>query len=236
MEDSVLLQALLQVPPNLTFVQTQLKTGQYSTQQVTELGYRYAEECWNEDLDSDNRGFYSEEFDYYWREPDAVPEQHSFYLYEVFELLLSFGLNPSHTVAGDYGIMDYIFHIVNGYVAADTLKLLLDHGGNPQLISDGENMFDQVCFDVDFDAVEQTDRRRYDSLVHCWMVLLAYGGVATDEGGTIEVFTEYSDNIKVKFDMKKLKEHRNYYAGITHGPHRSIHIFDKRTYWEVARF
>ena len=236
MEDSTLLQALLQVPPNLTFVQEQLQTGQYSPQQVTELGYRFAEECWNEDLDSEDRGFYSEEFDYYWREPDAVPERHSFFLYEVFDLLLKFGLDPNHTVAGDYGIMDYIFHIVNGYVAADTLKLLFDHGGNPHLISDGENMFDQVCFDVDFDAVEQTDRRRYDSLVHCWMVLLAYGGKSTDEGGFVDVFTEYSDNIKVSFDLKKLKEHRNYYIGVTHGQHLTINIFDKRTYWEVARF
>lgn len=97
-------------------------------------------------------------------------------------------------------------------------------------------MFDQICFDVDFDAVEQRDRRRYDSLVHCWMVLLAYGGKTKDEGGTIDVFTEYSDNIKVKFDLKKLKEHRNYYVGVTHGKYLTVNIFDKRTYWEVARY
>lgn len=237
MEESNLLQALLQVPPNLTFVKEQLSTGQFSPQQVTELGYRYAEECWNEDLDSDDREFYSEEFDYYWREPDAIPGRHSFFLYEVFDLLLKFGLDPNHTVAGDYGIMDYVFNIVNGYVAADTLQLLFDHGGNPHLICDRENMFDQVCFDVDFDAVEQRDRRRYDSLVHCWMVLLAYGGATKDEGGAIEVFTEYSDNIKkVKFDLKKLKDHRNYYVGITHGKYLTVNIFDKRTYWEVARY
>ena len=133
MEDSDLLQALLQVPPNLKFVQEQLLSGQYSPQQVTELGRRYAEECWNEDLDSDDDQFYSEDFDYYWRESDAIPGRHSFFLYEVFDLLLKFGMDPNHTVAGDYGIMDYVFHIVNGYVAADTLKLLFDHGGNPHL-------------------------------------------------------------------------------------------------------
>ena len=73
MEDSNLLNALLHVPPNLTFVQEQLLTGQYSPEQVTELGRRYAEECWNEDLDSDDDQFYSEDFDYYWRESDAIP-------------------------------------------------------------------------------------------------------------------------------------------------------------------
>lgn len=68
------------------------------------------------------------------------------------------------------------------------------------------------------------------------MVLLAYGGVTKDEGGTIDVFTEYSDNIKVKFGLKKLKKHRNYYVGVTHGKYLTVNIFDKRTYWEVARY
>lgn len=236
MKDSDLLQALLQIPPDLSFVRERLLTDQYSSRQVTELGRCFAEECWNEDLDRDDQGYYSKEFAYYWKEPNTVSDHHSFFLYEVFDLLLQFGLDPNYTVAGDLGLMDYVFHIVNGYIAADTLRLLFDHGGDPHLVSDGEDMFNQICFDVDFDAVEQTDRRRYDSLVHCWMVLLAYGGKTTDEGGTVDVFTEYSDNIRVKFDLKKLKEHRNYYVGITAGPHLTTHIFDKRTYWEVARF
>ena len=49
MENSDLLHALLQVPPDLTFVQEQLLSGRYSPQQVTELGYHYAEECWYEE-------------------------------------------------------------------------------------------------------------------------------------------------------------------------------------------
>ncbi len=236
MEDSDLLQALLQVPPNLKFVQEQLLSGQYSPQQVTELGYHYAEECWNEDLDADDSEFYSEEFEYYWREANTIAGRHSFYLYEVLDLLLKHGLDPNYTVDHDFCLMEFVIGIVNGYIAADTLNLLLESGGNPNLISSGENMFDQICFDVDFDAVEQRDRRRYDSLVHCWMVLLAYGGKTKDEGGTIDVFTEYSDNIKVKFDLKKLKEHRNYYVGVTHGKYLTVNIFDKRTYWEVARY
>ena len=88
MENSDLLQALLQVPPNLTFAREQLLSGRYSPQQVTELGYHYAEECWNEDLDADNGEFYSEEFDYYWREANTIADRHSFYLYEVIDLLL----------------------------------------------------------------------------------------------------------------------------------------------------
>ena len=160
MEDSNLLQALLQVPPDLIFVQEQLQSGQYSPQQVTELGYQYAEECWNEDLDADNSEFFSEEFEYCWREADTIADRHSFYLYEVIDLLLKYGLDPNYTVDGDCCLMEFVIGIVNGYIAADTLILLLESGGNPNLISSGENMFDQICFDVDFDAVEQRDRRR----------------------------------------------------------------------------
>ncbi len=65
MEDGILLQALLQVPPDLTFVQEQLSLGRYNPQQVTQLGYRYAEECWNEDLEFEDSEFYSDEFNYY---------------------------------------------------------------------------------------------------------------------------------------------------------------------------
>ena len=236
MEISELLLALLQIPPDLKHVREQLETGQYSAQQVTELGRQFAEECWAADLDSADGGFYSEEFDYSWREPEAIPGRNSFYLYEVFDLLLKFGLDPNYTIPGDYGIMDYIIHTVNGYIAADTLKLLLDHGGDPKRVSDGDSIFDQICFDVNFDAIEQTNRRRYDSLIHCWMILLAYSGTTTDNGGPVDIFNEYSDNITIPFDLKKLSDHRNYYVGITHNPQIITHIFDKRTYWEIARF
>lgn len=233
MNENELLKVLLQVPPDLALARQQLKSGRYTPQQVTEVGYQYAAECWNEDLDSDDSEFYSEEFNYYWREPDAISGRHSFYLYEMFELLLQYGLDPNYTVEHDFGILDYVFSIVNGYIAADTLNLLFEHGGDPHLISSGESIFEQACFDIFFDAVEQTDRRRYDSFVHCWMVLLAYGGKSTVDGGTVDVFTEYSDDVKVKFDLKKLKEHRNYYLGVTHGLQITVHIFDKRSYWEV---
>ena len=126
--------------------------------------------------DADDSEFYSEEFEYYWREANTIAGRHSFYLYEVIDLLLKHGLDPNYTVDHDFCLMEFVIGIVNGYIAADTLNLLLESGGNPNIISSGENMFDQICFDVDFDAVEQRDRRRYDSLVHCWMVLLAYGG------------------------------------------------------------
>lgn len=120
MNENELLKVLLQVPPDLALARQQLKSGRYTPQQVTEVGYQYAAECWNEDLDSDDSEFYSEEFNYYWREPDAISGRHSFYLYEVFELLLQYGLDPNYTVEHDFGILDYVFSIETITLASPT--------------------------------------------------------------------------------------------------------------------
>ena len=228
------LQELLQIPPDLERVKSMLAAGKYSPDQVTEIGYRYAEECWNEDVNFDSQ--YCEEFGYYWQEPIPIPGCHSYYLYDVFSLLLQFGLNPNYNVPDNFGLMRYVYNIVNGYIAADTLNLLLENGGDPNLGEEGETLYDDASDDMFFDAVEQFYRRRYDSQVHCWMVLLAHGGKLSNGAEPVDIFMEYSDNEKKEFDIKKLKDHRNYYIGISIGKDDlDIHVFDRRTYWEVAR-
>ena len=106
--------------------------------------------------------------------------------------------------------------------------LLFEHGGNPNLIYNGPSIFSEIDFDVLFDAGEQQDRQRYSSLVRCWMVYLAYG--ATDPDGSLPV-TVFHD-----FDIRKLKDHRQFYFGITKGdPWPDIHIFSKKDMWEAVR-
>ena len=97
-----------------------------------------------------------------------------------------------------------------------------------------EDLFRHIDFDVWFDTVEQYMRWRFDAMVHIWMVLLAYGGKLEDKAPAVQVFNEYdSDEL---FDLRKLKNHRNYYVGLsTLNNQRTIHIFDKKTFWEVAR-
>jgi hypothetical protein len=118
----------------------------------------------------------------------------------------------------------------NAYVAADTMALLLEHGGNPNLNMDGQSVFGIVDFEIWFGSVEQSLRWRYDAWVHIWMVLLTYG--CNNSG--IQVFREY--NSDAMFDLKKLRDHRNYYFGLSYeDQERVIHIYDKNTFWEVAR-
>ena len=98
-------------------------------------------------------------------------EAHAPYLYDTVKLLLKHGLNPN-MIYEDMNIMQQLRFIETKYVAADTLGILLENGGRYDLAFDGEILFDEIDFDVVFGAIEQENRGRYDSLVHCWLVLL----------------------------------------------------------------
>ena len=113
------------------------------------------------------------------------------------------------------------------------MTLLLENGGNINIICNGERLFDYVDFDVFFDSVEQEWRHRYASWVRCWMVMLGYGGWKNYKNDNIRLFKEY--NTERIFDIEKLKNHRNYYFGLSSENGGTIHIYDKKTLWEVAR-
>ena len=82
--------------------------------------------------------------------------------------------------------------------------------------------------------IEQEIRWRYDSWVHVWLVLLAYGGAPRGRKSLLEVFREY-DSAEL-FDVRKLKNHRDYYYGLSKENYEPvIHIYDKKTLWEVAK-
>lgn len=128
-------------------------------------------------------------------------------------------------------------YIDHEYVSADTLRLLLENGGDPNLRIDMESAFEEADFEVWFGAVEQEVRWRYDAWVHTWMVLLAYGGEIPGKGPMVETFREYGNHTTDEtFDLKKLRNHRQYFYGLTKGnPDPVLHIFDRNTLWEVAR-
>lgn len=228
---------LFKIPPDLS----SLASLTISPEEATHLAWEYANECWYEDARIEER-YWDYEGYLSWcnKEPNLIPGLHSTYLYEVMAFLLEKGANPNYTVHGDYCLMQNIIHTVNGYVAADTLRLLLEHGGDPNLLFDGEALFDDIDFDVGFDAVEQEDRRRFDSLVHCWLVLIGFGGKPRNGTTPLDLFDEWDPETgRIEFQVEKLKDHRNYIFGLTTQVNRgnapTIHIFDKRTYWEIAR-
>ncbi len=228
---------LFQIPPDLEA----LRRLSLTPAEATALARAYAEKCWEEsldytdDIDSSDSGYLA------WcnREPDLIPGLHSTFLLEVMEALLDCGADPNSIVEGNFSLVEYVVHTVNGYVAADTLRMMLERGLDPDLQTDAGRLFSLVDFDIGFDAVEQYDRRRYDSLIHCWMVLIAFGGRPENGTTPLDLYADWHPFLDREFDVAKLKDHRNYGFCLTHTVNRgnspTIHIFDKRTYWEVAR-
>ena len=225
---------LMQIPPNMQEICALLETGHFSSDDVSRAAVAFSNACVDESLDHViNR---EHVWEYQSRSAEVVKGEHSTFLFEIVKLLLEYGLDPN-AVYEDENIMCDLRFIENEYVAADTMALLLEHGGDLDLEVDGDSVFSDIDFAVIFDAVEQSDRRRYDALVHVWFVCLGYGGRLKDGKAGLELYKDR--NSGEIFELSKLKNHRNYSFGLTnvpcHGEQWSLHIFDKQTMWEVVR-
>ena len=158
---------------------------------------------------------------------------HSTYICEVLELLFKYGLEANREY-DDTNILMSLFYIDNEYIGADAAKIVIDHGGDPNKYVCEDSAFTQADFDVFFEAIEQYNRQRFSSLIHYWMVLLAYGGKTSNYDDRVTLFREYDSPLT--FNLAKLQNHRQYYYGLTHIEETfAVSIYDKNTMWEVAR-
>lgn len=199
-----LFRLLFQLPPQFTEAEAYIEREKLSTDDVTRVGIQYANKCfldYGDSLSDDD-----------WKSLCQVNCEknytvHSVYLYEVTEFLLRYGLSPNAIYRNKYGrfnIMQEILYIDHEYIAADTMRLLMEHDADPSVSIDGETIFGQVDFAVWFDAIEQEIRWRYSQWVHIWFVLLAYGGGTKQVRDQIQVFKEYGKD--AIFDLKKLRD------------------------------
>ncbi len=227
---------LFQIPPRFEEARCLIQQTKMTSEDVTRVAIAYADKCF---LDYGERVFDDKS-----RAPmgrmdvpaEKVPELHSAYLCDVISFLLAYGLNANAVLTDDarkWNLMDSLLFIDHEYVAADTMRLLMEHGADPNLLVEGETIFEQVDFGVWFDAAEQEIRWRYDAWVHIWFVLLAYGGGGQEVAQQIQLFKEYGSD--QPFDLKKLRDHRSYFYGLSvEGREPMLRIFDKNTLWEVA--
>ena len=216
------------IPPDLEGAERFLQTERLTSDEVNRVGLEYADHC------------YCDAHDLYRMNDLPVPEGiipglRSTHLYEVTKLMLNYGLEPNF-ICNQRNIMEMLRSVDNEFVAADTLDLLLAHGGDPFLDVDGETLFDSVDFDVFFGAVEQYDRDFHDAWVHMWMVLLGYGAKYKDDS-PITLYKEYTDDAwAALFDPQKLKDHRKYAFQLIHLEKGfAVSIVDRYTRWEVMR-
>lgn len=226
-KEKELFDLLMVIPPNLNAVEAFLHSEALTPSEVTRVGIEYADACFCDAHD------YAEECTTP-LSPQVCPDLHSTYLYDIVKLLLQFGLEPNG-VYNDSNIMVALKYVSNEYIAADTLALLLEHGGDPRLSFDScMDMFIEHDFDVWFDALNWENRQGFASRVYSWMVMLGYGARYKKDQDFIQVFKEFDSD--EDFDLQKLKNFRNYYFGITHiEKDFAISIYDKATLWEVVR-
>jgi len=211
-------------------LRAELSTGQYSSEEVSLAGFRYVDDCLF-DLTEDN---YKPPL----RMPgELLPGYRSSHMLDALSLLLAYGLDPNAIFFTDSSgegdnIMAALRYIDNGYLAADCLALLLEHGGNPNLILNGYTIVRDTNFDLWFDMFNQEDRLRYDALAHYWMVLVGYGAKLEDGGESIDMCPGH--------DVSELRQHRDFYYGMIHSSnsadHHEICFFSKYTNHEIGRF
>lgn len=241
--EKILLDLLLEIPPKYEDARRHICTAELSAAGITKTAVYYADSCF---LDVGDWLFE------HMKPPVDIakavlsqgifPGLHSTYIYDVIEFLLGYGLDPNavfETESGCRNIMQQIMYVDNEYLGADTLALLLEHGGDPNILIDGETVMDDVDADIWFGSVEQEIRWRYDQAVHRWMVLVGFGGTPGEENERLKLFEEYDESgcHRRKFDLARLRNHREFYFGLSLEERgRTLHIYDRKTFWKVAEW
>lgn len=213
---------------SLECLKIELASGAYTPADVSIAGFQYVDDCACDLMDEN------------WNTPhrmlgQVLPGYCSSHMLEALKCLLEYGLDPNAIYdvgSNQSNIMSELRYVENGYLAADSLALLLDQGGNPSIILDCASLIRDINFDLLFDLNNQEDRIRYDNLVHYWMVLVGYGAKLEDGRESIDMCSGH--------DVSELKNHRDFYYGAIHSDRSEdrmeICFFNKHTNWEVGRF
>ena len=220
------LEHLMVIPPDYVAAEQVIREENLSAEAVSRIGYAYVDECFCDVWPDEN---YPENL----LDNGIIPNRHSTNLYQVMEFLLQYGMDPN-VRDDDMHLLEGLRFVDNEYVAADTMALLLEHGADIASHAWGESVFQEIDFDVFYDMKGQSIRHRFDTVVHCWLVLLGYGGWKQLPEDCITLFREFGSN--QLFNWEKLRDHRNFYVGLSvENDKKTIRIYDKRTFWEVAR-
>ena len=209
---------------------TKLESGEFSKEDINTAAIQYVEDC-NGLLDNDDPRYENAAFG------ENIPGIESSHLLEAIRILLRFGLDPNYSTNDDItgNIMWCMHFVFNGYQAADAVALMLENGGDPNLIFDGWSLIGDLDADISwFLGGDVESRYIADSFMHYWMVVVGYGA-KWDDGS--EIVVTYDD-----FKPSDFRDHRNYYCGFIHvhyddDPYNTtaVSFFDKRTNREVAR-
>ena len=122
--------------------------------------------------------------DYVWEnEKEPCPEELvSTNWVALFDLLLRLGLQPNLVLQDDehracWNVMENFLFVANGDIAPRIMRMMMEHGGDPNLEISDESLFEKLDSDIWFDMVEMQEMMwKFDIEFKIWLVLISYGG------------------------------------------------------------
>lgn len=138
-------------------------------------------------------------------------------------MLLDCGLDPNSMYIDSAPIYSLLF-VDAPNIAAETMRLLLKHGGNPNLLIGGDYLFSEVDFMVAYDCVDKLH------FVQCLFVLAAFGGNNGTQGNPF--------SMKNGYEISRLKDFESisYSIEFLGGYKWRMHIRDRDTGVEIAAY
>lgn len=210
------------IPPDFEMAETLIAMHQPSEEEMMWLAVELAENTFGEYGDALVGGNLSA----------AQVRLHRDYLYDTVHFLLEHGMNPNTIVDQDTtetaNIMADLRFTEGPDMAARTMRLLLEHGGDPNL--EGCTLTPMIWMEMELHIDPIYERLYCDNLVQCLLVMQAYGGRFDDgtvpfvmrDGLGSEIFKEFE-----KFD---------YQFGNEEGAPGYIHVFKRTTRKIVADY
>ena len=191
-----LLTLMSELPPDLSKIEDELKKSTYTSEAVTAAACEF--------VDNGTRDYTDYIDDHGYAPKDE--EINSTYIYDICKLLLGYGLDPNMILGEEYdqkNIMYGLYWQTKPYVAADTLRLLIEHGADPHLEFEYESIYNisdrGICFDITEGYANDPDYSiKFDCRFHFWLVLLAT--VSDDEKDKKYIQHEKYDHVITRRD------------------------------------
>ncbi len=207
-------------PSDLNKIRELLNVREFTKTELAEIAADFADSCFCEYRDA--------------LDPDVdvltVENMHSNYVVDAIAMLLEFGLDANVAADGE-NVMWNAMWIDAPNVAASLLRLLLESGGDPNLVipTECESLFEYVAVKVSYDEYTHD----YFYTVQLWLLLMAYGGRFRNGniplemlgGKTVDIFKDFE---RYDYNIEYLPQVEGKY-----GCWR-MHVYDVETMEEVA--
>lgn len=165
---------------------------------------------------------------------DDHRQEHLSYIKRSLDILLKSGLNPNCFDQDHENVMFTTQYIEDTVVGPQIMKMLLESGGDPNLDISDSGLREETLFEYIDEKICMGDGdEKNESLVRCWLLLMAYGGKYDSGGISLEMLD--GTPIEAFKDVEKYRIELEYLPGKGALPSFCFHIFDKETNKEVAR-